>query len=145
MKFLCVRCDEPMKLAETLPPDRGSLTAVFSCPRCSNQIAMLTNPYETQLVQSLGVKIGPAEAGTSAAPEGEASRCPFSDVVQGMTAPGASSDGIPWTQEATSRLERVPDFVRPMARAGIEKFARDRGYPRVDERVLDEAKGFFGM
>jgi hypothetical protein len=32
-----------------------------------------------------------------------------------------------------------------MVRGGIEKFARDRGYDRVDERVLDEAKGFFGM
>ncbi len=46
MKFLCVSCDEPMKLAEARPPERGSLTVVYRCPRCSHEIAMLTNPYE---------------------------------------------------------------------------------------------------
>ena len=106
---------------------------------------MLTNPLETQLVQSLGVKIGPQGEEARAKTEGDVSRCPFSDVVQGMTAAGPDSDGFPWTPEAVTRLERVPDFVRPMARAGIEKLARDRGYTSVDGRVLDEAKGFFGM
>ncbi len=58
MKFLCVSCDEPMKLAEARPPERGSLTVVYRCPHCSHEIAMLTNPYETQVVGSLGVEIG---------------------------------------------------------------------------------------
>ena len=79
MKFLCVSCDEPMKLTEARPPERGSLTVVYSCPGCAHEIAMLTNPYETQVVSSLGVKIGEDSAGTE-----EASKCPFSGVVQEM-------------------------------------------------------------
>ena len=60
MKFLCVKCDEPMKLEKTAGPDRvGSLSVLYHCPKCSHQIAMLTNAFETQLVTSLGVKIGP--------------------------------------------------------------------------------------
>ncbi len=141
MKFLCVRCDEPMRLAETLPPDRGSLTVVFARPRCASRVAMLTNPHETQLVQSLGVRIGPAGEGPAA--PAEAPGCPFAQVAReaASTEPG----GIPWTPGAESRLDRIPEFVRPMARAGIERFARERGALEVDEHVLDAAREFFGM
>ena len=59
MKFLCVPCDSPMKLQTVGPPERGSLSVVYSCPECGYEMAMLTNPYETQVVQSLGVRIGP--------------------------------------------------------------------------------------
>ena len=55
MKFLCVLCDQPMKLVEVAPPDRGSLSVVYECPECAHRIAMLTNPLETQMVTSLGV------------------------------------------------------------------------------------------
>ncbi len=142
MKFLCVKCDEPMKLTKTAPPDRGSLTIIYSCPECDHQIAMLTNPYETQVVQSLGIKIGPkddAEAST-----GDLSKCPFSEMVQEMTGTEVQTE-FSWTAQAEGRLENIPEFVRPMARTGIEKFARDHGYPQVNEAVLDEAKDFFGM
>ena len=62
MKFLCIPCDSPMKLQTVGSPEGGSLSAVFSCPKCGYEMAMLTNPYETQLVQSLGVRIGPRRA-----------------------------------------------------------------------------------
>src|SRR5436853_2671496 len=58
MKFLCLDCDEPMKLHGTAGPDEGSLTVTFRCPECGFRVAMLTNPFETQMVQSLGVKVG---------------------------------------------------------------------------------------
>src|SRR5438552_17483737 len=58
MKFLCLDCDEPMKLHGTAGPDEGSLTVTFRCPECGFRVAMLTNAFETQMVQSLGVKIG---------------------------------------------------------------------------------------
>jgi hypothetical protein len=58
MKFLCVPCDEPMKLRDTRGPDNGSMTLVFGCPSCGHEAAMLTNTMETQMVRSLGVKIG---------------------------------------------------------------------------------------
>ncbi|MCP3979685.1 MAG: protochlorophyllide oxidoreductase [bacterium] len=52
---------------------------------------------------------------------------------------------FPWTDDAEQRLANLPDFVRPMAKSGIEKWAQEKGYPQVDGRVLDEAKDFFGM
>lgn len=145
MKFLCMKCDEPMKLKKTEGPDRiGSLSVIFSCPACSQETALLTNPYETQLVSSLGVKIGgkvPEAAG------GDISKCPFSDVVQkAMGGSGSESEsGFRWTGEASARLEKIPEFVRPMAKMGIEKFAKESGYAQVDEEVLDAAKEKFGM
>jgi DNA-directed RNA polymerase subunit RPC12/RpoP len=142
MKFLCVDCDEPMKLTEAGPPDDGgSLTAVFSCPTCSHRIAMLTNPLETEMVTSLGIKIGPAGQ-----PQEGGSRCPFSGVVREMEAEkNAAEDGVAWTAEALARLDNIPDFVRPMARQGIEHYARSIGHAVVDERILEEARERFGM
>ena len=61
MKFLCVDCDEPMVLKSTSGPDNGSMTVVFGCGTCGREIAMLTNSMETQMVHSLGVKIGGAK------------------------------------------------------------------------------------
>ena len=63
MKFLCVPCDSPMKLQTVGPPERGSLSVVYACPECGYEMAMLTNAYETQVVQSLGVRIGPGRVG----------------------------------------------------------------------------------
>ncbi len=142
MKFLCVACDEPMKLSQAGPPDGGgSLTAVFACPRCGQRTAMLTNPWETEMVTSLGIKIGPA--GETA--EG-ASRCPFSGMVREMEEEAArGADGVVWTAEALARLDNIPEFVRPMARQGVEHYARAQGHAEIDERVLDEARERFGM
>ena len=83
MKFLCVPCDSPMKLQTVGPPERGSLSVVYSCPECGYEIAMLTNAYETQVVQSLGVKIGPSTGSgrprRSVSGGGQSgTKCPFS-------------------------------------------------------------------
>ena len=140
MKFLCVLCDQPMKLVEMAPPDRGALAIVYECPECAHRVAMLTNPLETQVVTSLGVQIGPGQ--------GDVSKCPFSGMVQEMTGGAAGADAkqaITWTTAALERLQRIPDFVRPMARSGIEKYAQDKGLAQIDETVLDHAKDFFGM
>ncbi len=156
MKFLCVPCDTPMKLQTIGPPDRGSLSVVYSCPECGYEIAMLTNEYETQVVQSLGVRIGPAEASATAGVSGaEASAkagCPFAAMIPAtedkLDAPPRhpdASDQIRWTVAAEARLANIPAFVRPMARAGIEKFAREHGSLEVTEKILDEAREFFGM
>jgi hypothetical protein len=52
---------------------------------------------------------------------------------------------VRWTPAAEARLANIPAFVRPMARSGIEKFAREKGALEVDEKMLDEARDFFGM
>ena len=143
MKFLCVPCDTPMKVQTVAPPDSGSLSVVYSCPECGYEMAMLTNPFETQLVQSLGVRIGPGDAAVAPA----AGKCPFPEMVQSQGAAAGPGGPAPvrWTAAAEARLANIPSFVRPMARTGIEKFARERGATEVDERILDAAREFFGM
>src|SRR6478672_9767952 len=139
MKFLCVPCDTPMKLQTVGPPERGSLSIVYACPECGYEMAMLTNAYETQAVQSLGVKIGPD---TSAKTE---SKCPFGAMIPAAEyADDADNTTVRWTAAAEARLANIPEFVRPMARTGIERFARERGAAEVDETLLDQAREFFG-
>ena len=162
MKFLCLDCDEAMKLHSTAGPDEGSLTVTFRCPECGFRVAMLTNPFETQMVKSLGVKVGgravPAEpfenlratmAGTR--PDafegtGEGGSCPFAAAL-GATepAPAAEPSAVAWEPAATARLERIPGFIRPMAKRSIERFASERGYAAITETVMDEARAVFGM
>jgi DNA-directed RNA polymerase subunit RPC12/RpoP len=165
MKFLCLDCDAPMKLHSSDGPDEGSLTVTFRCPECGFRVAMLTNPFETQMVRSLGVKIGDrgpeptpfehvrtmmsnprtdafeGEAGGGAGSEAPA--CPFAATVNEGAVPVPSA--VVWTSEAEARVERVPSFIRPMARRAIERFAAERGYATIDETVMDEARGAFGM
>jgi len=147
MKFLCVPCDTPMKLQTVGPPERGSLSVVYSCPECGYEMAMLTNAYETQVVQSLGVRIGPeSDAGASTT---SGTKCPFPGMIPATDSAPTSqaSEPIPvrWTAAAEARLANIPEFVRPMARTGIERFARERGTLEVDEKILDAARDFFGM
>jgi Proto-chlorophyllide reductase 57 kD subunit len=145
MKFLCVPCDSPMKLQTVGPPERGSLSVVYSCPECGYEIAMLTNQFETQLVQSLGVRIGPSESSPDSAEA--SSKCPFGAMIPGIESPKQTAEAVPvrWTSGAEARLANIPEFVRPMARTGIERFARERGAVEVDENILDAARDFFGM
>lgn len=153
MKFLCVTCDQPMKLETVDRTDGGSLSVLYACPTCSQRTAMLTNPWETEMVQSLGVRIGPgasegSTAGDAAEGSAAAGRCPFSGVVREIEAEATGPSqptGPVWTAEALARLEGIPDFVRPMARQGIEHYAKTSGYAEIDERVLDEARSRFGM
>ena len=77
-------------------------------------------------------------------------KCPFPAMMP--TAGEARStvgtgEPIPvrWTSAAEARLANIPEFVRPMARTGIERFARERGVLEVDEKILDAARDFFGM
>lgn len=168
MKFLCLDCDEPMKLHGTEGPDEGSLTVTFRCPECGFRVAMLTNPFETQMVRSLGVKIGgrtveaqPFEhvrasmtgtrAGAFESAEGEATEpavadgpsCPFAAMLNAGEA--TAPPGLAWTPEAEARVARIPEFIRPMARKAIERLADARGLTTVTEAVMDEARGAFGM
>ena len=163
MKFLCLDCDEPMKLHGTDDPADGSLSITFRCPECGFRIAMLTNPFETQMVRSLGVKIGgrsapptpfehlrasmadarPDAFGPETASAEPAAACPFGAMLeQGAVAPPAA---VAWSAEAAARMDRVPEFIRPMARRAIERFAEAKGYGTVTDAVMDEARGAFGM
>jgi hypothetical protein len=166
MKFLCLDCDEPMKLFGTEGPTAGSLSVTFRCPECGFRVAMLTNPLETQMVQSLGVKVGgrtdapapfehlrasmasqraDAFEGVPATTEGTTSSgCPFA----GMMAAGETRTPpatVTWTPEAEARSERIPAFIRPMAKRAIERYAESQGIAVVTEAVMDDARGVMGM
>ena len=152
MKFLCVPCDTPMQLQNVAPPERGSLSVVYACPACGYEMAMLTNAYETQIVQSLGVRIGPAENGANAAASSKTGGCPFVSMIPATATDGApaqqpqgDTSAVRWTAAAEARLANIPSFVRPMAKTGIEQFARERGSAEIDEQMLDAAREFFGM
>ena len=170
MKFLCVSCDEAMKLKGTKGPDGGSLTVIFECPACGWETAMLTNTMETQMVRSLGVKIGgktvpgkPMEMVQNSLAHGHASprddaqpadatvgdpsaepKCPFSGMVEEAFARNKGKT-ITWTKEAQARMASVPEFAQPMAKKGVEMHAIENGYTEVDDAVLDEVKDRFGM
>ena len=154
MKLLCVECDEPMKFGGYEGPDEGSLAIRFGCPKCGKSTAMLTNAFETQLVSSLGVKIGgrtvPAEPmeQTRGALESSMGKCPFANMLAEDQAPqevAAGSAEVTWTHEAEERLDRVPGFVRPMAKKAIEKFAAQKGAREITESLLEEAREKIGM
>jgi len=44
-----------------------------------------------------------------------------------------------WTEEAEKRMERVPSFVRPMAKMAILRYAQDAGHTIITERIVEEA------
>src|SRR2546429_9076311 len=131
MKFLCLDCDQPMKLHSTEGPEEGSLSVTFRCPECGFRVAMLTNPFETQMVRSLGVKVGgrtvPAEPfetlrSTMAGARPDAfegtgetgGSCPFAASLGGAAGappraePAAGAGGPP----AAPRLRRGPRCFR---------------------------------
>jgi DNA-directed RNA polymerase subunit RPC12/RpoP len=169
MKFLCLDCDEAMKLHSTAGPDEGSLTVTFRCPECGFRVAMLTNPFETQMVRSLGVKVGGAGAAAPAPPfqhlrsamahsradafapapesEGASSACPFAAALGAgnSDAGGDTPAAMVWEPSAEARLANIPSFIRPMAKRSIERFAESKGYGTVTEAVMDEARTAFGM
>jgi proto-chlorophyllide reductase subunit len=144
LKFLCVQCDRQMDFAERELPGDGTLAAVFTCPACRRAVAMLTNPMETQLVASLGVKIGgrtldeqPLELTRSAVRGGR------DDAF--AEAPPAGPSRPSWDQAAKERLERVPLFVRGMVQRIYADYAAKHGIAVVTPDVMDRARHELGL
>ena len=44
-----------------------------------------------------------------------------------------------WTHEAETRMERVPSFVRNMARMAILRYAQQHGHTVITQRIVEEA------
>ncbi|PYM24412.1 MAG: hypothetical protein DMD78_09155 [Candidatus Rokuibacteriota bacterium] len=85
-----------------------------------------------------------AFAGGGGASDTAGPGCPFAAAL-GESQPAAAPSTVAWTSEAEARLDRIPSFIRPMARRSIERFAGDKGYATITEAVMDEAKTVFGM
>jgi hypothetical protein len=58
MKFVCLNCETYMNFEKVEKPGEGTLGVFFGCPSCNAKFSMVTNPGETQMVSSLGVKLG---------------------------------------------------------------------------------------
>jgi hypothetical protein len=145
VKFLCVDCDQVMAFAERQLPGDGTLAAVFACPGCGREMALLTNPMETRLVSSLGVKIGGREV-----PEQplETVRASLDDAREDafVEAPAAAVDTrVRWTPEALERLDRVPNFVRGMVKRIYTDYAKERALREVSVEVMDRARSDLGL
>ena len=145
MKFLCVECDQQMVFEERQLPGDGTLAAAFKCPACGRVVALLTNPMETQLVASLGVKIGgrtideqPMETVRGMVATGRADA--FTDDGQRTTANTPT-----WSAEAQERLTRVPGFVRGMVKKIYADYAKDRGIGEITPAVMDTARSELGL
>lgn len=151
MKFLCVECDEQMIFEERSLPGDGTLSASFRCPGCERVVAMLTNPMETQLVSSLGIKIGGREV-----PE-QPLELVRSEMIGGRedafvdaeppAAAGASnaSAGVVWSLAAVERLEAVPRFVRGMVKRIYTDYAQENGISQITPDVMDQARSDLGL
>jgi len=140
MKFLCVGCDEPMGVRSVEGPDLGSVSVTFGCPVCGHQVSLLTNPAETQLVQSLGVKIGGGSPGGPL----ETVRTALGEQREGAL-DVEDEAGLVWTAAAEGRLQRLPPIARPMARMAIARYARERGLTTVTPELMDEYRSRGGF
>ena len=146
MKFLCVPCDAVMDFAERQLPGDGTMAAVFACPACGREIAMLTNPMETQLVSGLGVKVGgrtvpaqPLELTRGAvATGGEAA---FADVE----ASPIPTRRVAWSDDAVERLGNVPSFVRGMVKRIYTDWAREHDIAEITPAIMDRARVELGL
>jgi hypothetical protein len=147
MKFLCVACDRQMSFEERQLPGDGTLAVTFKCPTCGRVVAMLTNPFETQLVSSLGVEIGgrtvpaqPLETVRKMVATGR------EDAFAEGTGDGGRGKGTPaWSMDAEARLARVPNFVRGMVKRIYADYAKERGIAEITPAVMDTARVELGL
>ncbi len=137
MKFLCIECDAQMQFSERTLPGDGTLAVEFTCPVCGRSIAMLTNPMETQMVSSLGVKIG-HETLTAQ---------PFDLAGQFLEDPPEPSDPATptWDEAAIQRLSAVPNFVRGMVKRIYNDYAKERNIDVITPAVMDKARNDLGL
>ena len=123
---------------------------------------MLTNPMETQLVSSMGVKIGgrevpaqPMELARTSLEGGRDDAFVLSEdiplpsgesaLASDESALEATPGRIVWTSEAAGRLERVPSFVRGMVKRIYTDWAREKGVSEITPETMDRARTELGL
>ncbi len=125
MKVLCIACNEPMKFGGAEGSGDKSARLAFVCQRCGNSVAMLANQKEGELIRSLGIKVVESKA-------------PHNPT-------GTMQDTVSWDGDAEATLSNIPDFARPMAKAGIERYASQKGYKSITMEVMAEARKAYRM
>lgn len=163
MKFLCIACDTVMSFAERQLPGDGTMAAVFTCERCGRDVAMLTNPMETQLVSSLGIRVGGrtipeqpmelvrgtlatgGEAFSDSGPDDQASGIRPQEPGDVAPATGVPLLRVTWSDDALDRLARVPAFVRGMVKRIYTDYAREHDIARITPDIMDRARTDLGL
>ena len=150
MKFLCLQCDEPMKLTEGQRPGDQTMTAAFECARCGWELALLANPMETQFVDSLDYGLGgrvvpkqPLELVRKNLADGRSDAFKESDGPPEAAA--KPRQVVEWSPEARDRLEKVPSFARGMVKRIYTDYARERGIEMITPGTMDQARADLGM
>jgi len=145
MKFLCIPCDTQMETQTDgiMPKEAKNISLKFKCKKCGHMIAMLTNKFETEFVSKIGVEAGGKSdlADTPMAMVGSS----LSEGKEELKQSAASEDSIEWTQEAQDRIQKVPFFVRGMAKKTVLSFAKERGIKVIDGALMDEVREKVGM
>ncbi|TFG66812.1 MAG: hypothetical protein E4H28_00705 [Gemmatimonadales bacterium] len=152
MKFLCLECDEQMIFEDRQLPGDGTLAAAFRCPSCERIVAMLTNPMETQLVSSLGIKIGgsevpaqPLELVRSEVVGGREDAFVDSEVTNAPESVGRVPGAVVWSLAAVERLDGVPRFVRGMVKRIYADYAKENGISEITPAIMDQARTDLGL
>lgn len=135
MRFICEKCEVPMDFEREKDLSKESMKVTFGCPDCNARFSMVTNPGETQLIYSLGIKIGGKEKSNPLEVTQTTLKGKATDTEQDKTPT--------WSPEAKERLNNVPPFVRPIAKKSIEKLAIEKGFKVINDALMDEAKGKF--
>lgn len=131
MKILCVGCNEAMKFEGAENSVGNAATLTFVCQKCGSSVAMLANQKEGELIRSLGIPVAEKKIPHKGM-----------GVFENQE---KSQSTVSWDEEAEAKLSNVPPFAREMARAGIERYASEKGYKNITLEVMAEARSVFGM
>jgi uncharacterized protein YlaI len=147
MKFLCLECDSQLAFTERQQPGDGTFAAAFVCPSCGRRIALLANPMETQLVSSLGVRIGGSELDAAPMELTRSAAVVRDGAFEEAGAPvdAGSSLRPRWSADAQTRLGQVPRFVRGMVKKIYGDFAAEHGIAEITPEVMDRARTELGL
>ena len=145
MKFLCLECDAQLTFTERQQPGDGTFAAAFVCPGCGRRIALLANPMETQLVSSLGVRIGGSELDPAPMEQTRSSAVTRDDAFTDVESPPSSPSHPRWSADAQTRLSLVPRFVRGMVKKIYADFAAEHGITEITPAVMDRARTELGL
>lgn len=96
----------------------------------------------SSMVSQMGMSGGGMPAGMPGMPSGmptevpkEGSGCPVS-----MPSSTSSPAELSWSPEAEERVEKIPTFMRPMIKMGVESYARKNNIAVITPEVMEASK-----
>jgi len=131
-----------MEFEDRQEPGDGTFAAAFVCPACHRRMAMLANPMETQLVGSLGVKVGGRSLDQQPM---ELIRQTMEGRDDAFVDTEGGSGRPTWSASGEERLSRVPGFVRGMVKKIYSEWAVEHGVAEITPEIMDQARSDLGL